>query len=77
MTMTDFLQNAYAYLKGKLPDVPEHTSQEIAAHLTNMANIALMDEVYKVRDQMVNDFRHYENKKYRQMKQRGGARRAE
>ena len=64
MTLTDFLNKAEEYLKSKLPDVPEHTVQEIAAHLTTLAYIAAQDEANKVRDDLVKQFRAYERRKY-------------
>ena len=64
MTLTDYMNKAYAYMKGKLPDVPEYTIAEIAAHLTNVAAIALRDEVDKVRNEFVNEIKRRERMKY-------------
>lgn len=64
MTLTDYMNKAYAYMKGKLPDVPEHTVAEIAAHLTNVAAVALNDEVHKVRKEFVDEIKRRERKKY-------------
>lgn len=60
MTMTDFLNNSLAYLKSKLPSVPEHTVQEIAGHLTNMTAIAVHDEV----ENFANKIKRRERRKY-------------
>lgn len=64
MTLTDYMNKAYAYMKGKLPDVPEYTVMEIAAHLTNVAAVALNDEVHKVRKEFVDEIKRRERKKY-------------
>lgn len=57
MTLTEFLNKAEDYLKSKLPDVPEHTVHEAAAYLTNLATIAMNDEIYKVREQFVDEIK--------------------
>ena len=64
MTLTDYMNKAYAYMKGKLPDVPEYTIMEIAAHLANVAAVALNDEVHKVRKEFVDEIKRRERKKY-------------
>lgn len=64
MTLTDYMNKAYAYMKGKLPDVPEYIVMEIAAHLTNVAAVALNDEVHKVRKEFVDEIKRRERKKY-------------
>lgn len=64
MTLTDYMNKAYDYLKSKLPDVPEHTIAEIAAHLTNVAAIALRDEVDKVQEVWVAEIKRRERRKY-------------
>ena len=71
MTMTEYLNKAEDYLKSKLPDVPEHTLHEAAAYLTNLAHIATQDEVNKVREDMVKQFRAYERRTYLLTKKRG------
>ena len=64
MTLTDYMNKAYAYMKGKLPDVPEHTIMEIAAHLATVAAVAMNDEVHKVRKEIVDEIKRRERKKY-------------
>lgn len=64
MTLTDYMNKAYAYMKGKLPDVPEYIVMEIAAHLTNVAAVALNDEVHKVRKEFVDEIKRRERHKY-------------
>ena len=64
MTLTDYNNKLYSYLKSKLPDVPEHTIMEIAAHLTNMTAIAVNDEVQKFADEI----KRRERRKYPPMK---------
>lgn len=63
MTLTDYMNKAYAYMKGKMPDVPEYTIMEIAAHLTNVAAVALNDEVHKVRKEFVDEIKRRERHK--------------
>lgn len=64
MTLTDFRNKSHDYLKTKLPDVPEHTVAEIAAYLTNLASIAMKYEIYKVREEFVDEIKRRERKKY-------------
>lgn len=47
MIFTKYMDEMKAYLSSKLPELPEHTAQEIAAHIANktyiLANDILID----------------------------------
>lgn len=55
MTFSELNNNVTAYLKSKLPDVPEHTVQEIAVHFANMATIAVNDAYMDAYGRMKHD----------------------
>lgn len=43
MVYTQHTRELEEYLKGKLPDMPAHTAQEIAAHIGNKTMILVSD----------------------------------
>lgn len=43
MIYTEFAKDIEKYLIGKLPEMPEHTAQEIGAHISNKMMICVND----------------------------------
>ena len=43
MIYTEFAKDIEKYLIGKLPEMPEHTAQEIGAHISNKLMICVND----------------------------------
>lgn len=57
MTQTEFFTKMHEYLKSKLPDVPEHTVQEIATQASCLSYLSTVDEVNAAYKRMRDDAR--------------------
>ena len=65
MIYTEFAKDIEKYLIGKLPEMPEHTAQEIGSHISNKVVILVSDMMREYdRELKWNMSRHARRHKY-------------